>query len=547
MGPWELSRETAVLPPTPGDGRVLLIESTGKGAALPYHRWKLVLVLSAMRHFAAELRAEGYRVDHRVAPSYRQGILDHIAGFGATEVLLQEPAEWGIGQSLATLDHPVNLVADRRFLTSRADFAEWARGRKLFRMEDFYRWQRKRLNLLIEQNGEPVGGAWNLDRENRESARALARRGLPPAPRQFEPDEITRKVMRLVTRMGTAEFRVPSSKFQEPPEENPELGSRNGHWGSVDGFDLPVTRAQALAALDDFLEHRLADFGPYEDAMLQGQTYLYHSRLSAAMNVGLLHPREMVESAINRWKARRETSQPRTGNREPGTVPLQSLEGFVRQVVGWREYVNGIYWLGMPGYREHNYFGFARPLPQLFWEPERTDLACLADSVRMVRDTAYAHHIHRLMLLANFATLAGVHPLRLSEWFWAGFADAMEWVELPNVLGMATFGDGGLLASKPYVSSAAYINRMSNYCGGCRYDPRQRTGPDACPFNYLYWTFLDDIVRRKLNVGQRMALVLKGLERIPAAELKAMRGERDRFLATLVPDATGWSFHYDQG
>jgi deoxyribodipyrimidine photolyase-related protein len=271
--------------------------------------------------------------------------------------------------------------------------------------------------------------------------------------------------------------------------------------------------------------------GPYEDAMLAGERYLYHSRLSAAMNVGLLHPREMIERAVAR----------------AGTVPLASLEGFVRQIIGWREYVNGIYWRQMPGYREANYFGFGRPLPQLYWEPERTELACLRDSVTMVRDTAYAHHIHRLMILANFAVLTGVHPLRLSEWFWAGFADAMEWVELPNVIGMGTFGDGGLLGSKPYVSSAAYINRMSNYCGGCRYDPKQRTGPDACPFNYLYWTFLDEVRRKRFDVGQRMALVLKQLEKTPPAELRAMWGERERFLVGLVPDQTGWAFEYDAG
>ena len=201
----------------------------------------------------------------------------------------------------------------------------------------------------------------------------------------------------------------------------------------------------------------------------------------------------------------------------------------------------------MPTYREMNYFGFSRPLPHLYWEPERTDLACLRDSVTMVRDTAYAHHIHRLMILCNFAVLTGVHPLRLSEWFWAGFADAMEWVELPNVIGLGTFGDGGLLGSKPYVSSAAYINRMSNYCGGCRYDPKQRTGPDACPFNYLYWTFLDQVQQKQFDVGQRMRLVLKQLEKIPAAELRAMRLERERFLAGLEADSTGWSFHHDQG
>lgn len=512
-GPWELSEATAVLPADPAAGRVLLVESTGKGSALPWHRWKLVLVLSALRHFRDELRARGFTVFHRVAPSYAQAIRDHLAEHPDDAVVVQAPAEWGIAQSIEALareDARVRLVPDRRFLTSREQFQAWARGRKLLRMEDFYRQQRRRLGVLVDGNGDPIGGSWNLDRENRQTAKALRKRGVPPPPVAFLPDDVTRKVILLVDGM---------------PD----------HWGTTDGFDLPVTRAQALAALDDFVTHRLADFGPYEDAMLAGETWLYHSRLSAAMNVGLLHPREIVARAIVGW------DEGRAG------VPLSSIEGFVRQVIGWREYVNGIYWLRMPAYREVNYFGHERPLPQLFWEPERTELACLRDTVRMVRDTAYAHHIHRLMILCNFAVLAGIHPLRLSEWFWAGFADAMEWVELPNVVGMGTFADGGLLGSKPYVSSAAYVNRMSDYCGGCRFDPAQRTGDRACPFNYLYWTFLDDVRRQGLDVGQRMALVFKALDGIPAGELTAMREARDGFLAALEPDRTGWPFHHDQG
>jgi deoxyribodipyrimidine photolyase-related protein len=331
---------------------------------------------------------------------------------------------------------------------------------------------------------------------------------VPAAPRAFAPDAVTQTAMA-------------------------EVDGLPHQWGETSGFDLPVSRAQALEALDDFLTHRLADFGPYEDAMLAGETYLYHSRLSSAMNIGLLHPQEMVEAAVRRYT--------------DSDLPLASVEGFVRQIIGWREYVNGIYWQQMPAYRDVNYFAFTRPLPQAYWDPAATDLACLSDTVRMVRDSAFAHHIHRLMILCNFAVLTGVHPLRLSEWFWAGFADAFEWVELPNVVGMGTFGDGGLLASKPYVSSAAYINRMSNYCGGCRYDPKVRTGPTACPFNYLYWTFLDDIGQRGLDVGRRMALVLAQLTKIAPAELTAMHDARDRFLAALTPDQTGWRFDHDAG
>jgi deoxyribodipyrimidine photolyase-related protein len=508
VGPWELSSSTAILPQAPADGRILLVESTSQSSALPWHRWKLVLMLSATRHFRDELRAQGFEVDHRVATSYAEGIAAHVAEWRPEEVVVQEPAEWGIAQSIGALPAPVRFAPDRRFLTSRADFARWALGRKLLRMEDFYRWQRRRLGVLVDDAGDPVGGTWNLDHANRQSAKALQRHGLPPAPLSCEPDAVTRAVMGQV-------------------DELPRL------WGRTDGFNLPVSRGQALATLDDFLDHRLADFGPYEDAMLSGERYLYHSRLSAAMNIGLLSAREILDAVLERAAL--------------GELPLQSIEGFVRQVIGWREYVNGIYWQQMPAYRDVNYFGFTRPLPQAYWEPERIDLACVRDAITSVRDTAYTHHIQRLMVLCNFAVLAGVHPLRLSEWFWAGFADAMEWVELPNVIGMGTFGDGGLLGSKPYVSSAAYINRMSNHCTGCRYDPKQRTGTNACPFNYLYWTFLDDVQRRKLDVGQRMALVLKQLGKLPTAELAAMRQMRERFLAALEPDRTGWTFDYDRG
>jgi deoxyribodipyrimidine photolyase-related protein len=503
---------------------VLIIESTDKGSALPYHRWKLVLVLSALRHFVQELRDAGYEVDHRVATSYAEGIRAHVAEHAPSEVLVQEPAEYGIAQSLAALRGAtggsplVRIVPDRRFLTSRADFQAWAKDRKQLRMEDFYRWQRRRLGVLVEMNGDPVGGQWNFDPKNRKSAAALRKHGTPNPPAPVVPDAITAKVIRLVDRMP-------------------------GHWGTTEGFDLPVTRAQALAALEEFITHRLVDFGPYEDAMLRGERYLYHSRLSAAMNVGLLHPKEMIERAVAAWSASTRNSE--LGTRD--AVPLASVEGFVRQILGWREYVNGIYWREMPGFRQKNYFHYSRPLPQAYWDPAETELACLSDSVRMVRDTGYAHHIHRLMVLCNFAVLTGVDPLRLSEWFWAGFADAMEWVELPNVVGMGTFADGGLLASKPYVSSAAYIGRMSDYCVGCRYDPKLRAGPDACPFNYLYWSFLDDIRVKRYEVGQRMALVLKQLAEIPPAEIAAMRAARAEFLATLKPDSTGWAFHHDQG
>ncbi|MDX2262751.1 MAG: cryptochrome/photolyase family protein [Gemmatimonadales bacterium] len=509
--PWDLSSATAMLPAV-GEGRILFLDSPSKGTALPFHRKKLILVLSASRHFEQELREAGHEVHRRMGTSYAEGIRDWLREHPDDQVVVQQPAEWGIAQSIGALageDPRVTIVADRRFLVSREEFAAWANGRKLLRMEDFYRLQRKRFGLLMEPDGTPAGGQWNLDADNQKSAKALLKRGLPAPPLSFPPDAITAEVLQYVE------------------------GRQAPQWGSAEGFGFPVTRAQALEALDDFLLHRLADFGPYEDAMLHGEPTLYHSQLSVAMNIGLLHPLEMARAAEAAWRR--------------GEVPLQSAEGFIRQVIGWREYVNGIYWLKMPDYRRVNYFGFTRPLPQLYWEPEQTDLACLRDTVSLVQQHAFVHHIPRLMILCNFAVLTGVNPGALSDWFWAAFADAMEWVELPNVVGMGTFGDGGLMASKPYVSSASYINRMSDHCGGCRYDPTLRTGPTACPFNYLYWSFLDDIRQGTLDVGQRMALVLKALERVPPAELAAMREERERFVAGLVPDRMGWVVRHDQG
>ncbi|MGE0353255.1 MAG: cryptochrome/photolyase family protein [Gemmatimonadales bacterium] len=596
VGPWELSEATAYLPESPALGRVLVIESLAKGSALPFHKQKLVLVLSAMRHFVRELRARGFEVDHRVAATYADGIEAHIGEYRPSEVVIQEPAEWGVGESLRRLAETrvgrrartarraggqagggaraavrtvgaqhggpdwwaagihrgpgsdtveggapgttIRILPDRRFLTSRDVFAAWARDHggqderaaPAVRMEQFYRWQRRRLGILLDGDRRPEGGRWNMDRENRQGARALLRHGLPPEPAAFAPDGITREVMRLVE----------------------EMSATDPHWGSLDSFDWPVTRAEALDTLRDFLAHRLAQFGPFQDAILEGEPWLFHSRLSAALNIGLLHPREVVDAVLEYHE-------------EDGEVPLASIEGFIRQIIGWREYINGIYWLstgwresgagseddgekaGGPAYRRYNYFGHARALPQVFWEPERTDMACVRDAVGSVRDNGYAHHIQRLMVLGNFATLAGVHPQRLSEWFWAGFVDAMEWVELPNVVGMATYGDGGILASKPYVSSAAYIDRMSNHCKGCRFDPGRRTGKDACPFNFLYWTFLDDIRVKRLDVGARMGLMLANLEKIDRGELAAMRQARRAFLEGLAPDETGWTFNPDQG
>ena len=513
MAPWENSRAIAQLPRTPDSSVIAcFIEAVDKGASLPWHRQKLVLVLSAMRHFAAALEDAGYRVDHRRAESYEAGIAAAAAEHGAALVVATEGREWEMQQSLgraaALLDARgvrLKLEPDRGFLATRADFTRWAGKKKELRMEFFYREMRRTHGILIEPDGSPTGGAWNFDAENR---KAWPKGKLVPERMTIEPDELTRSVMQRVA-------------------------TWRDRWGSVDGFSLPVTRTDAKRLLERFVTERLAEFGPYEDAMQHGEADLLHSALSSAINVGLLHPKEVIARAERAYR--------------DGTVSLPSAEGFIRQLLGWREYVRGIYWHLMPDLREANALEAWLPLPMWFWAPDgeagydgrnasaACQMRCLHDSVRAVRDTGRVHHIPRLMVQSNFATLLGVTPAALNRWFWAAFTDAYEWVTLPNVAGMSTWGDGGVMASKPYVSSGAYINRMSNYCGGCRYDVKQRTGDDACPFNYLYWDFMARH-RERFENHPRMAMMIRNLDRIDADELVQIRRASTTFRDALEYD-----------
>jgi deoxyribodipyrimidine photolyase-related protein len=497
VAPGEFSRALARLPREPrADVVVLLVESVQKGAALPWHRRKLVLVLSALRHFAAELRARGYRVDHRVAASYEEGIVAAAREHGATRVVATEGREWDIAQELTraatrltALGCTLELHQDRGFFSTREQFAAWATGRKELRMEWFYRDRRREHGILMEPDGKPTGGTWNFDAENRKPWP----KGKPvPTPIRFEPDAITLATM-------------------------DQVASWQGRWGRVEGFDLPVTRGQAKELLRRFVAERLTEFGPYEDAMVAGEHELLHSGLSSALNVGLLTPHEVVKAAEQAYR--------------DGLATLQSAEGFVRQVLGWREFVYGYYWWAMPGLRTVNELGATRSLPVWYWAPDGEqyngtqgtpcELNCLSDSVRQVRDHGRVHHIPRLMVQANFATLLGVEPAALSVWFWAAFTDAYEWVELPNVMGMATWADGGAMASKPYVSSGAYIDRMSNYCGNCKYDVKQRAGEQACPFNYLYWDFIGRHADRFID-HPRMGMMVRQYRKLSDADRAAV-------------------------
>lgn len=508
MAPWECSRAVANIPREPrADVVVVLLESVAKGASLPWHRQKLVLLLSSMRHFAAQLEQAGYRVVLHRAASYADGLVELAREYGARRVVATEGREQDMVEELDrartqldALGVALELREDRGFLATREEFATWARGRREYRMEWFYREMRRKHRILMEPDGTPSGGEWNFDVDNRKpwpKARAL-----PPVWR-VEPDEITRAQMARVAQWSN-------------------------RWGTVDSFALPVTRAEAKAWLERFITERLPEFGPFEDAMMHGAPDLLHSSLSSLINVGLLHPLEVVKRAERAYRE--------------GHVPIASAEGFIRQILGWREYIRGMYWTLMPGLRTANALEATLALPRWYWAPDgeaydgvQTDaceMRCLHDTITQVRDHGRTHHIARLMVQGNFATLLGVTPAALSRWFWAGFTDAYEWVELPNVNGMATWGDGGALASKPYVASGAYINRMSNYCGACRYNVKERTGPDACPFNLLYWDFMARH-RERFARHPRMRMMTKHLDTMPPAELVQIRREAEAFRARV--------------
>lgn len=509
VGPWDLNRELACVPADPADGTVVLVESVGKSHALPYHKQKLVLVLSALRHFAEELREAGYDVDIVRARSYVAGIREHVERTGAERVVALEPREWGLAQSLTAqaLGVPLELRADGgeggHFLLTREEFAAWEAGQKAtLRMDVFYRHVRKRFGVLLEE-GKPVGGTWSYDAENRKAIPAEVE---PPGWPGFTPDTLTRSVMA-------------------------DVRTWDGHWGDVEGFDWPVTRAQALSLLDDFVTHRLKRFGDYQDGIRAGDPFLWHSGIAAAMNLSLLHPREAIDAAVVAW--------------ESGEAPLNAVEGFVRQVLGWREFIRGVYWTRMPGMRDANTLDAHRPLPRFFWEPEATEWACLRDSAQAVLDHGYAHHIQRLMILGNFALLAGIRPLDVSHWFWAGFVDAYEWVQLPNVHGMALYADDGF-TTKPYAASGAYMNRMSDYCGDCPKSVKQRHGEDACPFNPLFWRFMVEH-RELLSKNPRVGVLYRSWDRWDAAEQQAILSTAEGILDGLEPAAHGWTFADDAG
>jgi deoxyribodipyrimidine photolyase-related protein len=478
---------------------VLMVEVRAEAIYVNKHQQKIAFVLSAMRHFAEKLRGSGYPIDYvgfedeGNSGDFTGELKRALARHRPERVLVTEPGEWRVLEIMrgwqADLDIPVLIRPDDRFLCSRDDFADWARDRKLFRMEHFYREMRKRTGLLME-DGKPAGGQWNYDAENR---KALPKGEKLPRRLRFEPDAITTEVIGLVSR---------------------HFGK---HFGALEPFGWAVTRTDALAALSHFLADCLPRFGDYQDAMKTDEPFIYHAIISPYLNIGLLTAREVCDAAVAEWTA--------------GRAPINAVEGFVRQILGWREYVRGLYFHLMPKYVSGNHLAADRPLPWFYWSGE-TDMHCVAATVEDTHRHAYAHHIQRLMITGNFALLAGLRPAEVEAWYLGVYIDAFEWVELPNVHGMALFADGGLLASKPYAASGAYIDRMSDYCGTCRYDPKVKTGPKACPFNYLYWNFML-ANRRRLAGNQRLAMTYRTLEKMTEAQRQTITDEAKAFLDTM--------------
>lgn len=479
---------------------IVMAEVSEEATYVRHHKKKIAFLFAAMRQHAKALRDEGYNLryqkitDDNPADSLRAVVERCLADSAEYErVVVTKPGEWRLLEEMMSwseaFDCEVELRDDDRFLCSEEMFNEWADGRKELRMEYFYREIRRKTDLLMDGD-KPAGGEWNYDQENRKK---LPKSKSTPSRWFTSPDDIDKDALADV-----------ADRF-------------DNHFGDLEGFSFATTREGAEEARDHFMENILPGFGDYQDAMAMDEPWMWHSILSIYLNCGLLEPLDLCQRAEKEWKK--------------GRAPLNAVEGFIRQIIGWREYVRGVYWLKMPDYKDTNALKASRDLPDFYWTGE-TDMTCLSQAVRQTRDNAYAHHIQRLMITGNFALIAGVHPDHVNEWYLAVYADAYEWVELPNTHGMAIYADGGVVASKPYASSGAYINRMSDYCSNCAYDVRKKTGEGACPFNYLYWDF---IARNEdqLRSNGRMGLIYSNLDKKSDDEREEISASAETFLKSI--------------
>ena len=483
----------------PVQDQILMCEVWEEATYVKHHKKKIAFLFSAMRHFSVALKDKRFSVrytkldDADNAGSFFGEVSRAVNDFRPEKIIVTMPGEYRVWDDIKQWQKKLGIQTeireDTRFLCTPEAFATWASGRKQLRMEFFYREMRKKYNILMNGD-EPEGGQWNYDFENRKPPKD----GLDvPAPYTAQIDAITQECIDLV-----------ADRFAN-------------HFGDLETFYFAVTRDQAVYALDKFIKERLCQFGDYQDAMIEGEPWMFHSHLSFYINCGLLNPMECVKKAEEAYKN--------------GNAPLNAVEGFIRQIIGWREYVRGIYWLKMPGYANENYFNATRDLPDFFWTG-RTKMNCMRQCILETKNNAYAHHIQRLMVTGNFALLAGIHPDQVNEWYLIVYADAFEWVEMPNVTGMILFADGGLLASKPYAAGGAYINRMSDYCKNCSYKVTQKNGASACPFNYLYWDFFlrhEDQLRGNPRLNHSYATI----DKMDEAKKQAIKDDARRFFKNI--------------
>ena len=481
---------------------VLMMEVEEEATHIPQHKIRLAFFFSAMRHFAGELTDRGYVV-HYVAfddPNNRGSFEAEITRWTnktrPQRLICVRPGDFRVLESVQAAAKSLNCELDVRpdthFMSTVNDFKSFAEGRKSLLLETFYRKMRRDHDILMKGK-DPVGGNWNFDKDNRG---VFGKKGPPKIkpPRSFQPDQTTQKVIKLVER-----------EFSDSP-------------GRLENFDYPVTHEQALTALRDFVKYRLEHFGTYQDAMVSDFPYLYHSRLSCVLNLHLLDPRKVIDDAIRAYRDKK--------------APINSVEGFVRQILGWREFVRGVYWFKIPEYAEMNALQADLPMPAFMWTAE-TEMNCIRICIRQLIDTAYAHHIQRLMVMGLFALLLGVRPYDVHRWHLSMYADAIDWVSLPNVLGMSQYGDGGIIGTKPYAASGSYINKMSDYCSDCIFDPKESIKENACPFTTLYWDFLSRNHNR-LKKNPRMGLQFRNLDRKSDADRDNIRKKADRLKSELT-------------
>lgn len=496
----QLSATISSLRDVQHDDWILICEVMEEATYVKHHPKKIAFLFAAMRHFAAEMQTQGLNVhyiklnDPQNTGSFTSEVQRVVKQLGADRVIVSEPGEYRVKHMMTSwqklLGVPVEIRIDDRFLCSTQEFNHWAKDKKQLRMEYFYREMRKKYRILLEKDGTPTGGQWNYDKENRK----------PPVKGLKSPKRISHKKSPILKEV----LALVAEKFSD-------------HFGMLEPFHYAVTRAEALIELDDFCKRILPHFGDYQDAMVKGEAFLNHSLLSSYINAGLLLPLEVCQKAEYAYRHCK--------------VPLNAAEGFIRQILGWREYVRGIYWLRMPEYAELNYLNAKTPLPAFYWGA-KTQMACIAEAVSHTQEHAYSHHIQRLMVTGNFALIAGLDVKQVQEWYLAVYSDAYEWVEMPNTLGMSLFGDGGIMASKPYAASGKYINKMSNFCKGCRYNPQDMLGENACPFNALYWDFLARN-REKLEGNQRLPYVFSTWDKFTESKQTAIRTKAAATLARM--------------